>query len=127
MTDLSASWGRFSAKGSDSFEKRMTEMVKAISTRLSKIIPQKSYISLVLLGGYGRGEGGVLIENNDEMPHNNLDLMLLTHGLDNQESNTLQQSIEKELESIRKEITEVQVDLSLIPAKKLQNASGLMI
>ncbi|HCX72875.1 MAG TPA: hypothetical protein DHM37_04070, partial [Candidatus Cloacimonas sp.] len=28
-------------------------------------------------GGYGRGEGGVLIENGVEKPHNNFDLLLI--------------------------------------------------
>lgn len=33
--------------------------------------------SIILIGGYGRGEGGVIVKNNMILPHNNLDFQII--------------------------------------------------
>ena len=37
----------------------------------------KNIYSIVLTGGYGRGEGGVQIKNNQNIPKNNYDILLV--------------------------------------------------
>ena len=70
--------------------------------------------SIVLAGGFGRGEGSVLIVDNDIQPINDYDIYIITK--DNSEIVDL----EDLRNSILKRIQIRQVDIELIQAKKLK-------
>lgn len=71
-------YGKFTARGGDEVEQFLTELLHNMGEAFRDILPDASYRSVVLIGGYGRGEGGVQIAGGRECPHNNLDLMVIT-------------------------------------------------
>lgn len=72
---------RYSANGSDAFEASTKDLIAEIGTAFSKEIPQALVCALVLGGGYGRGEGGVLIRDNIETLYNDLDFFVFTRPM----------------------------------------------
>ena len=127
MNQLSKKWGKFTAKGSVEFEAKMTEMMEFVAAQLDNFLHKKEYRALVLLGGYGRGEGGVLIENDQEKPHNNFDLILFTTDLSQLRLGELQDELDEEVAKISREIGGIPIDISVKPASKLVHSSCLII
>jgi hypothetical protein len=82
--------------------------------------------ALVLIGGYGRGEGGVRVVGAREQPHNNLDLLLLTRGLSRAAGNTLKQRLAPTLNALGSTMG-LGIDLSVLPAASLQRARTLVL
>ena len=70
--------------------------------------------SIILAGGFGRGEGSVLIVNNDIQPINDYDIYIIT------KNNSKIVDLENLRNSILKRIQIRQVDIELIQAKKLK-------
>ena len=67
----------------------------------------------------GRGEGGVVLENGIEKPHNNFDLLLVSSGKPNIETDTMIKELEDELN--------FGLDLSIISENKLLSQSPRVI
>jgi len=70
--------GRFTFDGSDQVEARTAEVVREVARRVERAIDPRDLEALVLIGGYGRGEGGVEVVDGVERPHNNLDFLLVS-------------------------------------------------
>ena len=74
-------WGRFTVRGSDRIERDLTQLADAIAAAAAAALAPRDYRTLIMIGGYGRGEGGVDRRSGVERPHNNIDLLLVTNGL----------------------------------------------
>lgn len=81
--------GRLTVKGSVSFEKRLSGVLNDISLDIKALVHNSLYESIVLIGGYGRGEGGVIKLEGIEYPHNNFDFLVISKNISNDESNFL--------------------------------------
>lgn len=68
---------RYTLRGSSAIEKRMAAMMSRVAGSIAKHFRPQEYRSVVLLGGYGRGEGGVIRDMTGEHLHNNIDLLLI--------------------------------------------------
>ncbi|MCA9581168.1 MAG: hypothetical protein KC416_05195 [Myxococcales bacterium] len=78
---MSDSWGRFTERGSEAVEDRIRAiMVEAQGAFASTCGDQAR--AVVLLGGYGRGEGGVERRDDGDVPHNNFDFLAILEGGD---------------------------------------------
>ena len=122
----SKNWGRFTAKGSQKVEVLITRMVEEIVTVIADTIPEKHYKCLYMLGGYGRGEGGVVILNGQERPHNNFDLLLVANDLKADKIEDMKIKIYEALKQLIERIG-VSIDISVINAGKLKSAPCRMI
>ncbi len=71
-------FGRFTARGGDEVEARITEMMTRVRSALDRALAPREYRAVLLIGGYGRGEGGVDVRDGAEQPNNNLDLLVVT-------------------------------------------------
>jgi hypothetical protein len=58
------------------FNARMQGWLASLSAEVRQAMGD-NLVALVLGGGYGRGEGGVLLESGEERPYNDLDLALI--------------------------------------------------
>lgn len=77
---LEAGWGRFTALGGPSVERAATALSRRIAKCVSDVVPAPRIRSVLLIGGYGRGEGGVVHRSGAEGLHNNLDVLLILRG-----------------------------------------------
>ena len=75
-------YGRFTVAGSEAFEQDLAGRVREMTGRLIAALEPGEMVALCLIGGYGRGEGGVEVVAGRERPHNNLDLLLLSRKTD---------------------------------------------
>ncbi len=71
---------RFTLDGSDELEKFLSDHCAEIAQEVAKIVPSSALQALVLCGGYGRGEGGVLRTEEGDRPYNDLEFFLLIRG-----------------------------------------------
>ncbi len=76
--------------------------------------------SIILAGGFGRGEGSVLVHENEVQPINDYDLYIITK-LNNQKN-----IINKVRNLLSSKIKIRQVDLEVIPIKKLKSLKPTM-
>lgn len=75
---LAGTWGRFTVRGGPSVEACVKEMVERATHVIAANIDPSTYRSMILHGGYGRGEGGVERVGFLQRPHNNLDFLMIT-------------------------------------------------
>ena len=71
---------RYTVRGSAEVEAVIATILNDATAALARTLAPESYRCVVLLGGYGRGEGGVVRIGGVERPHNNLDLLIVTRG-----------------------------------------------
>ncbi len=71
---------RFTRDGSDALESLIGEICAEIGREVSRIVPAHKFQALLLGGGYGRGEGGVLATPDGDAPYNDLEFFLLISG-----------------------------------------------
>lgn len=71
---------RFTRDGSESLERRLAAVCARIADEVRKLIPAGQLDGLVLAGGYGRGEGGVLREATGDQPYNDLEFYVFVRG-----------------------------------------------
>ncbi|MBN8471337.1 hypothetical protein JYJ95_32945 [Corallococcus exiguus] len=69
--------GRFTLKGSPEVEARISQVVAEAAAIVHGHVRPDELRTLALIGGYGRGEGGVERRDGVERPHNNLDFLLV--------------------------------------------------
>ena len=91
---------RFTVKGTDEVEHFISNVVEDVIQLVRKQIPSGQLEALVLIGGYGRGEGGVERRAGKEFPHNNLDFLLITRRIRRSARRRLNQTITQQLSSL---------------------------
>jgi hypothetical protein len=71
---------RFTVDGSDALEQRLTDLCDQVAHEVLNFIPPRKLQAIVLGGGYGRGEGGVMVTPAGDKPYNDLEFYLLLRG-----------------------------------------------
>ncbi len=72
---------RFTLDGSAELERRLEDLCDVIADAVRSLIPRNRLEGLVLAGGYGRGEGGVLkLEDGADAPYNDLEFFVFVRG-----------------------------------------------
>lgn len=66
----------YTRDGSKAFNERLQNALTRIADRVESEMGD-NLVSLILGGGYGRGEGGIILRNGMEMPYNDLDFTLV--------------------------------------------------
>ena len=120
------SFGKLSLKGSVHFEEKMTKLLNDISSDIEASIVSSSYTCVILIGGYGRGEGGVIKIQNVEFPHNNLDFLIVSKNIGKTKEIELKNNIHSIIASHCSHFN-IDFDLSLIGEFKLRICEPLVI
>lgn len=115
---------RYTARGGVAAERRITEALEAATAALERALPQDAMRSVVLLGGYGRGEGGVITVAGEERPHNNFDLLVITRGSTPPES--LSKLATTALTSVEATF-DIDIDVGAIAEKSLRRAPCMVM
>ena len=113
--------GKYTIFGSDVLDKKISKDLEYIVDSVLQIPEAKNFVSILLIGGYGRGEGTCLIDESQELPFNDYDLMIVGEKM----SDWLRKKIQKKL-SVQAErlsqIVNLEVDIYLHSMNSLRNA-----
>jgi hypothetical protein len=111
---------KYTVYGNEELEKKIDSLMELIADRVVETVGRRDLAALVLGGGYGRGEGGVLTDEKGEMLlYNDFDFFVITNNV----SNSRRREINRLLRSLSPELSEVAgIDVDFGPAK---NVSGL--
>jgi hypothetical protein len=71
---------RFTIDGSDALELRLDALCREVGVAVRRVVPVSKLEGLVLGGGYGRGEGGVLKTDSGDKPYNDLEFYVFFRG-----------------------------------------------
>ena len=71
---------RFTLDGDDRLELQLADTCANVLDAVREIVPPKRLEAVVLGGGYGRGEGGVLKTRGQDRPYNDLEFYVFVHG-----------------------------------------------
>src|SRR5512133_3508140 len=69
---------KYTINGSEEFEQKITSDMEVIVRRVTTVLDESDLVSIILGGGYGRGEGGVRIIDGKEMLFNDYDLFIIS-------------------------------------------------
>lgn len=72
---------RFSVDGTEKFEQLIQKQLSEIKDRVMPFVKNGMITSIILGGGYGRGEGGVLKTELEELPFNDYDFFVITPSI----------------------------------------------
>lgn len=117
---------RFTLRGGAEVEERITSLVNDVAVSLETNMNPSQYRAVVLLGGYGRGEGGVEVVNGAAQAHNNLDFLVITNGLPVMEQEDLRRRLFESLTPLTEKY-KIELDLSVTTAGKLKRSRSLVI
>lgn len=71
---------RFTLDGSDALEEHLARTCEKVRSEIQRLIPSDKLEAIVLGGGYGRGQGGVLKTPNGDKPYNDLEFYVFLRG-----------------------------------------------
>ena len=66
----------YSPEGSPEFNRWMHETMLRIGAEVQRVLGD-NLVALILGGGYGRGEGGMIVKDGRQMPYNDIDFTLV--------------------------------------------------
>jgi hypothetical protein len=71
---------RFTRDGADTLERQLLQTCEQVRRAVQELVPPNRLDGLLLGGGYGRGEGGVLRTPQGDRPYNDMEFYLLIRG-----------------------------------------------
>src|SRR6266571_2140097 len=71
---------RFTVDGSVELERQLARICKSVLAGVQSVVPGEKLEAILLGGGYGRGEGGVLKTESDDRPYNDLEFYVCLRG-----------------------------------------------
>ena len=112
---------RYTLDGDARVEDRIASDQALISQAVRRLVAPASFRGLVLMGGYGRGEGGYVIRDGDPAPYNDYDYFVVVRGLDRTQRKTLDHVLAAEAKSLEHNVG-VEVDFALLREESLPAA-----
>ena len=107
--------------GNKEAEARMAMDQSIIGAYVEDAIPGNHFEALVLMGGYGRGEGGYSLKDGKPAPYNDYDYFVVVKNMNRKESRELQQLL-LDLGHRLSVIVDVEVDLAVLRSENLSTA-----
>lgn len=116
---------RFTRDGSDALEEMLKRLCQNVAERVKKLIPEQILDALVLGGGYGRGEGGVLRLNHQDHPYNDLEFFLFLGGPVRWNERKFGAALHELAEELSEEAG-LEVEIKVTSLQTLRRSSGSM-
>jgi hypothetical protein len=77
-----AGHSRFTLDGDDALESHLAGVCERVLAGVQTVVPARKMAAILLGGGYGRGEGGVLKTGSGDQPYNDLEFYVCLRGHD---------------------------------------------
>ncbi|MGZ8919361.1 MAG: hypothetical protein ACXW32_00165 [Limisphaerales bacterium] len=116
---------RFTIDGSDALETELSEICVKARDAILEIMPARKVRALLLGGGYGRGEGGVLKTPAGDKPYNDLEFYILHTGSDLFAEKLYASKIHHVAEELTG-VAGIEVEFKLLAQQKLQSSPVTM-
>jgi len=121
-----SNYGKLTIVGSSKLEASLSLVLDNIAKNIQQRIDENLYEAVILIGGYGRGEGGVVIIDNVEFPHNNFDFLVISKTISKDKEELLETQLSNIFNKHTKAIN-IEVEFSIMSSKKLKNMQPLVI
>jgi hypothetical protein len=112
---------RYTLDGNDSVEDRIARDQLLVADAVQRILAPPAFRALVLMGGYGRGEGGYVERDGVPAPYNDYDYFVVVRGLDRSKRRALQQALAEAARELEHDVG-VEVDFALLREERLPAA-----
>lgn len=76
----SASWTRFTVDGNYALEAKLKSICDRVVREVRAVVPENELEGIILAGGYGRGEGGVLATSAGDSLYNDMEFYVFISG-----------------------------------------------
>ena len=118
--------GRFTLYGGEAVERKISALVAEAGKVIADTLPSERIRALVLIGGYGRGEGGVEGRGDQESPHNNLDFLLILNEDASSTPDRIKERLNNKLHRLGR-FHGIGMDLGIVTTGYLKHASCLVM
>ncbi len=118
--------GKYSIRGSAAFDARLDLDFSAIARALAESPDAASFRALVLIGGYGRGEGTPRIVDGREVPFNDYDFVVVSDAMSRRRRACVQAGLRRLEQRLTQELA-LPIDLCLYPDNALPRAEFSML
>lgn len=113
--------GRYTLDGDESVESRIDHDQQLIADAVQALVDPAAFRALVLMGGYGRGEGGYVMHDGKPFPYNDYDYFLVVHGLNSTQREQLNHKLADQAKLLEERVG-VEVDFALLREERLPDA-----
>lgn len=111
----------FTNDGNEKAEARIAGDQVLVSEYVTGVVPKKHFEALVLMGGYGRGEGGYYLINGEASPYNDYDYFVIVKNMSRKAASALQKTL-KTLAHRLSKIVGIEIDLAVLRSESLASA-----
>jgi hypothetical protein len=112
---------RYTLDGDASVEGRIARDQALIADAVQARLSPPAFRALVLMGGYGRGEGGYVERDGAPAPYNDYDYFVVVRGLNRSKRRALQQALAEAARKLEHDVG-VEVDFALLREEGLPAA-----
>ena len=109
---------KYTLDGTDEVELHIARDQATIADEVCASVSEDSFVALVLIGGYGRGEGGYHWVDGKPAAYNDYDYFLVVRGMSHRKARLLQQQLQPLAHRLSEEIG-VEVDLAVLRSEQL--------
>lgn len=112
---------RYTLDGDADVEARIERDQRLIAEAVTAVIDPARFVALVMMGGYGRGEGGYVSIDGEPAPYNDYDYFVVVANTDSAVRAALAQGLAEAANRLESEVG-VEVDFALLRAERLRAA-----
>lgn len=116
---------RFTIDGSDALERHLAETCDRVHAGIASLVPAAKLHGILLGGGYGRGEGGVLKTPAGDRPYNDLEFYVFVNGI----AVVAERSFRTQLHALGKSLSPdagLEVEFKVLTLEKLRRSPASM-
>jgi hypothetical protein len=112
---------RYTLDGGETVEARIARDQALIGAAVQEVLGPPEFRALVLMGGYGRGEGGYVCRDGQPEAYNDYDYFVVVRGLSRARRNALSEALAERARDLEHQVG-VEVDFALLSDDRLPHA-----
>lgn len=112
---------RYTLDGDADVEARIEQDQQRIAKAVTDMVDPARFVALVMMGGYGRGEGGYVVADGAPAPYNDYDYFVVVANTDPAARAALTERLAETAHRLESEVG-VEVDFALLRAERLRDA-----